>query len=106
AAMCGRPLGAVVAASLPRDFAAPLADELFAHTKAAAEALGCPLIGGDISVAEGPLGLTTTVLGVPATARGPALRSEARAGDLVYVTGELGGSFETATGLGRHLTFS
>jgi thiamine-monophosphate kinase len=104
AAMAGRPLGAVIAACLPCDFGS--ADELFAHTKAAADGFGCPLIGGDIAIADAPLALTTTVFGVAATARGPALRSEARPGDLVYVTGELGGSLDAATGLGRHLTFS
>ncbi len=103
AAMGGRPLGAVVAAALPRGFA--LGDELFAHTKAAAERLGCPLIGGDIAIADGPLALTTTVLGAPPPARGPVLRAGARPGDAIYITGSLGGSLDPATGLGRHLTF-
>jgi thiamine-monophosphate kinase len=57
-------------------------------------------VGGDI--ATGPaLQLSITIGGVPASARGPVLRSGASAGDELWVTGHLGGSFES----GRHLTF-
>ncbi len=49
--------------------------------------------------------LSVTILGTPHPTRGPVLRSTARPGDAVYVTGPLGGSFDPATGLGKHLTF-
>ncbi|MFG0283151.1 MAG: thiamine-phosphate kinase [Phycisphaerales bacterium JB039] len=103
AAMGGRALGAVTAAALAPEFAR--AEELFEHARKAAAWFGCPLVGGDIAIRPGPLALTTTVLGVPGAARGPVLRSEACVGDVVYVTGELGGSFDPETGQGRHLTF-
>jgi thiamine-monophosphate kinase len=45
--------------------------------------------------------LTTTVGGSPHDVRGPVLRSTARPGDTVWVTGTLGRSLAS----GRHLTF-
>ena len=56
-----------------------------------AHAYGMPLLGGDTTMSHGPLTITITALGeVPA---GEALlRSGARAGDVVYVTGTIGDS--------------
>jgi thiamine-monophosphate kinase len=62
---------------------------------------GCPLAGGDIATTPGPLALTLTILGRPHPARGPVLRSAARPGDHLYVTGRLGASLAS----GRHLSF-
>jgi thiamine-monophosphate kinase len=57
---------------------------------ALAEAYNTPLAGGDL--AESPVALADIVL-VGAVPRGKALlRSSARAGDMLYVTGSLGGS--------------
>lgn len=86
AAMGAEPLAFTLAISLPR------ADEhwlqAFSHGLAqVASACQCPLVGGDTT--RGPLSITIQVHGlVPA---GQALlRSGARAGDAVYVTGDLG----------------
>ena len=49
--------------------------------------------------------LSITALGAPHPSRGPVLRSTARPGDHVYVTGQLGATLDPATGLGHHLTF-
>lgn len=106
AAAGGSPLAALAAATLPATY--QRADELFDAMSRWAIHFGCPLVGGDIAVgAEGESGLvlSVTVIGRPHPARGPVLRSGARAGDGVYVTGALGGSFIAATGQGRHLTF-
>jgi thiamine-monophosphate kinase len=65
--------------------------------EAAAEA-GIAIVGGDISSHEGPLHLAVTVFGI--TRETPVLRSGAHAGDIVGVTGPLGGSLS-----GKHLTF-
>jgi thiamine-monophosphate kinase len=99
AAMAGAPLAGVVAAQLPRDYAR--ADELFDACHAWAERFGCPLVGGDIATTPGPLGLIVTVLGTPHATRGPVRRDGAQPGDMVCVTGALGGSLDS----GRHLTF-
>lgn len=86
-AACGaQPRAFLLALALPRADAAWLAP--FARgLLALADAHDCELIGGDTT--QGPLNLSITVLGeVP---RGQALlRSGARAGDEVYVSGSLG----------------
>ncbi len=86
-AACGaKPLAFTLALALPRADAAWL--EPFSRgLLALADAHGCELMGGDTT--QGPLNLCITVFGeVP---RGQALlRSGARAGDEVYVSGTLG----------------
>jgi thiamine-monophosphate kinase len=86
-AACGaRPLGFTLALSLPRADAAWT--EAFAGgLLALADAHGCELIGGDTT--QGPLNICITVFGeVPP---GQALlRSGARAGDDIWVSGSLG----------------
>jgi thiamine-monophosphate kinase len=86
AAMGARPVAFTLALALPRAdeaFVAPLAAGLFAL----ADAQGVELVGGDTTA--GPLNLCITVFGdVPP---GQALlRSGARAGDEVWVSGTLG----------------
>ncbi len=49
------------------------------------------LIGGDTVVSSGPLFFSLTMTGRPATQRAPVRRSGARPGDLIYVTGQIGG---------------
>jgi thiamine-monophosphate kinase len=103
AAAGGTPLAALAAATLPANYA--LANALFDAMARWAAQFGCPLVGGDISATTGPLVLSVSIIGTPHPVRGPVLRSGAKAGDGVYVSGALGGSFDEATGLGRHLTF-
>ena len=86
-AACGaRPLAFTLALSLPRadeTWLAPFSRGLLAL----ADVYGCELVGGDTT--QGPLNICITVFGeVP---RGQALlRSGARAGDDLYVSGTLG----------------
>ncbi|MHC4931593.1 MAG: thiamine-phosphate kinase [Planctomycetota bacterium] len=96
AAMAGDPLWTVVAACLPRG-----ATEGEAHALVKGiERTGCRLVGGD--VAFGPTAYAAaTVLGRAHPDRGPVLRSGARPGDWIVVSGALGGSFAS----GRHATF-
>ncbi len=100
AAMGGSPSVSLAAAAIPASFRH--ADALFDAMHAVAATLDCPLVGGDIATTQGMLSLSVTVVGSPHKGRGPVLRSEARAGDNVYVTGRLGGSLDS----GRHLTFA
>lgn len=99
AAMGGRPLCALAAASLNTSF--DQADELFDAMASWATRWACPLVGGDIAMTDGPTTLTVTIVGRPHNVRGPVLRADARPGDRVCVTGSLGGSLAS----GRHLTF-
>jgi len=97
AAMAGEPVWATATGLLPDGFTH--GDQLFDAMKRWAEHWGAPLIGGDIAFGSGPLVLTVTTVGRCVGA--PLLRSGARIGDGVYVSGPIGGSFES----GRHLTF-
>lgn len=99
AAMGGRPTCALATGCLPSGFAA--GDELFDRMAQWGRHWGCPLVGGDIAMSDGPMVLTVTVIGRAHERRGAVLRSSARAGDAVYATGAFGGSLES----GRHLSF-
>jgi thiamine-monophosphate kinase len=86
AAMAARPLGIVIALTLPE------ADRLEARALATgiregASAVLCPIVGGDLSSGK-ILSLTITALGGVAR---PLSRGSAKAGQRVYVTGYLGG---------------
>ncbi|OWK37739.1 thiamine-phosphate kinase [Fimbriiglobus ruber] len=104
AAMAGAPTAVVVSAALPQVSPAArgeegrtLAEEVFHGLREIADRFDVPIVGGDTNTWAGPLVLSVTVLG-EVTGRGPALRSGARPGDWVFVTGPVGGSI-----LGRHL---
>ena len=103
AAMAARPVAALAAVVLPRSWRESQALELFEAMRDTAQQYDCPLIGGDISMADAPLVCSVTVLARPGP-RGAILRSGARAGDVVYVSSMLGGSVEPDGG-GKHLTF-
>jgi thiamine-monophosphate kinase len=86
AAMAARPLGILIALTLPE------ADRLEARALATgiregASAVLCPIVGGDLSSGR-ILSLTITALG---SVSRPLTRAGARVGQRVYVTGCLGG---------------
>ena len=91
AAMGGVPLGAVVALSLPETLAVAFVEAMYDGMSAMAEAYDCPIIGGNISKSTERLSVTITVLG-SAPRDGAAYRAAARAGDAIWVTGDLGGA--------------
>ena len=98
AAMGGRSTAAVVSAALPRGFGTSQAEELVRGLLACGAAFDVRLVGGDLtSAGAGRLVLSVTMLGDTGDCP-PILRSGARVGDAVLVTGELGGS-----AAGRHL---
>ena len=97
AAMGGLPAWALGTGVLPKGY--PHADALFDAMHRWAKRWHCPLIGGDIAShasPDHPLTLTVTVGGAMSAATMPVLRSGAKPGDLLYVTGQIGGSFESA----------
>ncbi len=89
AAMAAQPMVALVALSVPDDEGAELAEELGSSCRRAAESLGLSLVGGDLSRGGQTLVIDVAVVGSVAT---PLLRSGARPGDELWVTGSLGGA--------------
>jgi thiamine-monophosphate kinase len=101
AAMATIPLGAVVAVGLPHGWGGRQLQELHAGVVFAADKYDCPLVGGDITSwkSEGRFVVCVSMLSKPG-AKPPVRRSGAKVGDVIAVTGTLGGS-----GRGRHLSF-
>lgn len=97
AAMGCVPTAAFVSLALPRARGREFADQLYQGLFALAEEFGVTIAGGDTNTWDGPLVINVTVLGTPIFEQ-PVLRSGARPGDRILVTGALGGSL-----LGRHL---
>ena len=91
AAMNARPRFATVALGLPSGLAAEDVDALYRGMRRAAERYGLTLVGGDTTNARSLL-LSVTVIG-EAAEEDVALRSGARAGHIVCVTGDVGAAF-------------
>lgn len=97
AAMGASPLAALVTLSLPSEGATRTAAGLYEGILECATEFGISIAGGDISVYDGPLAISVTLLGT--VEAGQAwLRSGAKEGDAIVLTGPVGGSL-----LGRHL---
>jgi thiamine-monophosphate kinase len=97
AAMAAEPIGAVVAVALPQGEPG-LAEELYRGIRERADEFAIPIVGGDTNSWSGPLVISITAFGEAAR---PILRSGAKPGDWLFVTGPLGGSIR-----GHHLDFT
>lgn len=86
AAMGARPLGLLLALGLPESWQAD-AEGVADGVGATASAVACPIVGGNVTRSS-ELTLTVTVLG---GAVRPLSRAGARTGDIIFVTGRLGG---------------
>jgi thiamine-monophosphate kinase len=100
AAMAGVPIAAVASVGLPRKGGRALAEEFYLGLREMADAFDTAIIGGDTNSWDGPLVVNVTLLG-EATPRGAVRRAGARPGDMLLVTGPLGGSL-----LGKHFDFT
>jgi thiamine-monophosphate kinase len=88
AAMGGLPLYALIAISLPPSIDIDLVDELYSGIYDLAESFNIKIVGGDTTASD-RIVITATILG---EAKRPVKRSGARPGDLIGVTGRLGGA--------------
>lgn len=101
AAMGGRPVAAVVSLALGPDTSLRWLRDFHLGLAACALKHGVKIVGGDIT--QGPIGFLGAFLTLHGESAGRRVvtRSGARLGDLIYVTGTLGGSL-----LGHHHKFT
>lgn len=91
AAMGGEPVAVFLSLALPRNVLQSWVDRFIRGLLALAKEHGAVLAGGD--TAESPRGVLADIVVVGSIPKGKAiLRSRARPGDRIYVSGELGGS--------------
>jgi thiamine-monophosphate kinase len=101
AAMAAKPLWAVGSLAMPRNFSHEDARQLHLGRRSVSDAFNCPVVGGDVGSWDGPLTVSLTIIG-QASEKGPVLRSGARPGDALLVTGALGGAWRDD----KHLNFT
>lgn len=99
AAMAGTPTAALVTLGLPENFDAEWVARIYAGLNALAKQYQVAIVGGETTTNPGRSLISISLLGWVARGK-QVLRSGARVGDAIFVTGELGGSLA-----GRHLDF-
>ena len=99
AAMSGLPQYALVTMIVPADREVRCMTQLYRGLERAAARFEVAIVGGETSATKGPLVISISAVGSVEKAR-CVRRSGGKAGDILFVTGKLGGS-----GRGRHLTF-
>ncbi len=99
AAMGGTPVAALVTLGLKRSFDVGLVESIYAGMNTLAARVGMAIVGGETTTNPERLLISIAVIGTVPRGR-QILRSGAKPGDAIFVTGELGGSLDS-----RHLEF-
>jgi thiamine-monophosphate kinase len=99
AAMGATPSACMLSVTLPTGAPVKLREDLFLGISKTCATYGVTLAGGDTQSWDGPLSISCAMTGVMDGVR-PALRGGAAPGDVIAITGSLGGSI-----LGKHLRF-
>jgi thiamine-monophosphate kinase len=99
AAMAGTPVAALVTIGLPEKFEPDFVAKIYDGLNALAEKTGVAIVGGETTTNPGGIFISIALLGTVARGK-QVLRSGAKTGDAIFVTGELGGSLA-----GKHLEF-
>jgi len=101
AAMATVPIAAVVSVALPKNFGEKELKQLHSGITRAGDKFDCPLVGGDITCWQASQALVISVAMLSRTAGSkPVGRHGANVGDVICVTGALGGAM-----YGKHLEF-
>jgi len=98
AACAGLPRYCLVSVGLPKNTSVEFIDKLVKGMLSLAKKYGINIVGGDLSRAR-QLTIDVSMLGI-VEKKNLVLRSGAKTGDIIFITGKLGGSI-----LGRHLRF-
>ena len=99
AAMAGTPTAALVTIALPKKFDPEFVGKIYDGLNSLAEKFGVAVCGGETTTNPERILISISLLGTVARGK-QVLRSGAKAGDAIFVTGELGGSMA-----GKHLDF-
>ena len=99
AAMAGSPNAAVVTMGLPEKFETEFIEKIYGGLGDLAKKLSIAIVGGETTTNPGGIFISIALLGTVARGK-QILRSGAKSGDAIFVTGELGGSLT-----GKHLEF-
>lgn len=99
AAMGGSPETALVTLGLPDAWTEEAVEGIYRGLNATAKRFGVAVVGGEITASRERLWISVALIGTVASGKA-VLRSGARPGDAIFVTGALGGS-----SAGRHLDF-
>jgi len=99
AAMAGTPTAALVTIALPKDFDAEFVAKIYDGLNLLAEKFGVAIVGGETTANPERILISISLLGTVPRGK-QILRSGAKAGDAIFVTGELGGSLAE-----KHLDF-
>ncbi len=100
AAMAGTPTAALITLALPKSFDPAFVEHIYAGINALAREFAVAVVGGETTTNPGCLLISISLLGTVPRSKA-VLRSGAKRGDAIFVTGELGGS-----GAGKHLDFT
>lgn len=99
AAMAGKPTAALITVALPPKYDAGYVEKVYAGINTLATRWQVAIAGGETTMNPGPMLISIALIGLVAKKR-TVLRSGSKAGDAIFVTGELGGSLA-----GKHLEF-
>jgi thiamine-monophosphate kinase len=99
AAMAGTPTAALVTIALPKKFDAEFIGKIYDGLNALAEKHGVAIVGGETTTNPERILISIALIGTIPRGR-QILRSGAKVGDAIFVTGELGGSLAE-----KHLEF-
>jgi thiamine-monophosphate kinase len=99
AASAGKPVAALISISLPKPLDPAWVEQLYRGINELAHQFGVAIVGGETTASPGPVFISVSLLGTSPRSR-IISRAGAKAGDAIFVTGELGGSRA-----GKHLDF-